>query len=117
MKSCDPATAHYCPNPSKYQVRLYRKLKEIGIDSDLQYWNGREHINIAILQAKLYIVVEVDRESSRIKIPVDEVPGENGTSGVGFKTLFFSNEAIRENVQQIAQQIAVEVKDRQNRLS
>jgi len=88
-------------------------LKEIGISSDLQYWNGREHINIAILQAKLYIVVDVDRDSSRIKIPVDVLPGEIGTSGVGFKTLFFSNEAIRENVQQVAQSIAIEVKDRQ----
>lgn len=60
--TCDSNKAPYCPNPSKYELSLYRLLKEIGIDSQLQYWNGKEHINLAILKAKLFIIVEEQGE-------------------------------------------------------
>jgi hypothetical protein len=53
MEECKPGS--YCPNPTKFQVKLFRMLKELGIDSILQYWDGSRHIPVAIPNSRLYV--------------------------------------------------------------
>lgn len=44
--------------PSKYALILNNKLIKLGIHTELEYWDGHKHIDIAIPSARLYIEID-----------------------------------------------------------
>jgi len=47
-----------CPNPTKYELKLYRALKENGLECELKYRNGDRIADIAIPSSGTFIHVD-----------------------------------------------------------
>lgn len=44
--------------PTKFAVILNNELLKRGINTELEFWDGHKHIDIAILSARLYIEID-----------------------------------------------------------
>ena len=48
------------PHTTKQAKKLYNALLEQGLEAKIEFWDKHKHVDISILEARLYIEVEGD---------------------------------------------------------
>jgi len=82
--------------PTPQAKELCKRLNENGIDAKLEYWDGHKHVDIAILDSKLYIEIDgvqhyIDPKKIEADILRDQYSELNGFATVRFPRLLFEN--------------------------
>jgi very-short-patch-repair endonuclease len=98
---------------TQYARNLWAALKERGVDSITEYSDGHKKIDIAILPAKLYIEVDGIQHFKKFDQVVTDLMRDNYSDQDGFRTIRIPNDAIRENINVIADEVARQARERQ----
>ena len=101
-KDCNSEQAPYCPNPTKYEIRLFRKLKELGIECILKYWNGEKYIDIAIPGARLYVEINGSHLHYTYRNSRIEESGETSMDMDDFVTVCVEMDDLRDEPEEVA---------------
>ena len=105
MKTLNCKSCSFCPNPTKYEVKLYRKLKDFGIDSELQFHEGHEHVVLEISGADLLIRVEDDQDLFRFAKLEPDQKIEMSAGSESVQILRIHATEIKEDVDQVVNRI------------
>jgi len=94
------------PTPTKQVISLNQALLKRGIKTALEYWDGYKHIDIAILDVKIYI--EIDglhhyTDSRQIEADLERDYFSNKDD---FETIHIPNELIDKHLEKIAEAIS-----------
>src|SRR3989344_663063 len=99
------------PTPTPQVKKLNEVLKQKGVKTDLEHWDHHKHIDIAILNSKIYI--EVDGLSHYVnpeQIKRD-FKRDHFSDGDDFRTIHITNQLIDTHVDEIAEAISEIVKE------
>lgn len=105
----------YCPNPTKYELKLYRKLKESGIDCRLQHRDERKQVVIIVPHGKL--LIEIDSKDRPFKEGQfdTELLRDDHYERDGYKTLRFENDQIQNGLEFATGEILDEINRRERK--
>lgn len=103
------------PTITKQTRLLSVELEKKGVKHELEYSDGHKHVDIAILDAKIFI--EVDglhhyTDSEQIK---RDFKRDHFSDGDDFDTIHIPNELIENHLEKIAEAIAKIVKERKEK--
>lgn len=100
------------PIATKYVESLNKLLLDKGVNTQLEYWDGHKHIDIAILEAKIFIEIdgiqhfidpeEIERDFKR----------NHYSDGDDFYTIHIPNIIINSYLGEISNAIVKVVKNR-----
>jgi very-short-patch-repair endonuclease len=103
--------------PSKWEEKLNNCLVEKGLKTTPQHWDEHKHIDIAILDAKLYIEVDGWQHLTIVQQIEHDFIRDDYSKKAGFDTIHISNKEIEENLENISNAIVKVVKHRQDFLN
>lgn len=93
---------------------LYDELMRLGVNAELEHYDGHKTVDIAVLSAKLYIEVDglhhftdpdqIERDFKRFHF----------SDGDDFSTFYVTNKIIEQHVAEVAQALVEVVKRRTN---
>lgn len=104
------------PNPTVTpQVKsLAHALKNRGLNIKLEYSDGHKHVDIAILDSKIFIEVDGIQHLTNPEQIIRDFNRDHYSDGDDFHTIHIPNELIKTHLEQIADAIA-EVAKRRNK--
>lgn len=87
-------------------------LRQRGIEVKLEHWDGHKHVDIAILDASIYIEIDgLHHFTNPVQIKAD-FKRTHFSDSAHFDTVHIPNELIDEHVERIADAIAHVAKER-----
>ncbi len=92
----------FCPNPSKYEVKLYRHLKQLGIACEIQYGDGLSHAFIVIPSAKLRIKIAAEYQEKDDYRKAEGTGMEDYIDFKGVETFGIGTDTINKEVSEVA---------------
>lgn len=95
---------------------LYDCLIQKGVQAKLQYWDHHKHVDIAILDAKIYIEVDGLQHLTIAQQIEHDFIRDGYSKKDGFDTIHISNKEIEDNLEEISNAIVKVVKHRKNSL-
>lgn len=105
---------NHMPNitPTKQTLLLIEALKRGGVDVKQEHWDGHKHIDIAILDSKIYIEIDgLHHYTSPEQIKAD-FKREHYSDENGFDTIHIPNPLIETHLEEISKAIIDIVKER-----
>lgn len=84
---------------------LYKALVDSGIEATPEYWDGHKHIDLAVLDAKLYIEVDGLQHVTDPKQILSDFDREHYSDLEGFRTIHISNATIDSHLSEIVSAI------------
>ena len=100
---------------TKSTKKLYKALKDCGIKSILEFWDGYKHIDIYIPDAKVYIEVDgLQHYTSPTQI-IKDFNRDHYSNVDKIDTLHIPNEMLENHLEKIAKAIMGVVKRRRNK--
>ncbi|MDD5749873.1 MAG: DUF559 domain-containing protein [Patescibacteria group bacterium] len=97
------------------ETKLFNSLLEKGVDAKLQHWDGHKHIDIAILEVKIYIEVDGSHHLTIVQQIEKDFIRDSYSKESGFDTIHIPNSEIDHNLERIANAIAKVVKFRKEK--
>jgi len=91
--------------PSKYAVILNDELIKNGLHTELEYWDGYKHIDIAILKAKMYIELDGIHHFTDPKQIQADFKRNHFSDGDDFDTFHIPNIIIEHHCEAVAKAI------------
>lgn len=91
---------------------LWAALKERGIDAVTEYSDGHKKVDLAVPSAKLYIEVDGLHHSLELGQVITDLKRDSYSNQEGFRTIRIPNQAIREDLNRVADAVAQEIKNR-----
>jgi very-short-patch-repair endonuclease len=98
---------------TKYSRLLWAALKERGVESITEYSDGYKKVDLAVLPAKLYIEVDGLQHSLKTGQVIDDLKRDNYSDKDGFRTMRIPNQAIKDDLNTVADTLAQIIKSRQ----
>ncbi len=90
---------------TKQVLLLFNAITKSGIQVTPEYWDGHKHIDIAVLQAKLYIEVDGLQHITDPKQILADFDREHYSDEEGYRTIHISNLAIEQHLNEVLQAI------------
>jgi len=88
--------------PTNHAIMLYEALCNRGVSAKLEHWDGHKHVDIAILDARIYIEIDginhfispnqIDRDFKR----------NHYSDGDDFDTFHVSNQVLKKYLYKVA---------------
>jgi very-short-patch-repair endonuclease len=101
------------PKKSTLQAKaLYYALKERGIEAELEVYDGYKHVDLAIMDAKIYIEIDGSQHSTDPDQLNADLNRDYHSHKDGFVTKRYTNEQINKHLDEIADAIAEVVRKR-----
>jgi len=103
------------PKPTPQAKDLFERLNENGIDAQLEYWDGYKHVDIGILEARLYIEIDGNQHFINPKQLKTDIARDHFSDREGFGTIRIPRMVYDQMPEQIAQaiiKIATEERER-----
>lgn len=101
------------PKPTRWAIDLYNALKEKGIKSELETWDGYKHIDISIDEAELDIEIDgLQHLTDPRQIEADLDRAYYSMIKDNMDTLHIPNVFIDEHLDKIADAISKVVRNR-----
>lgn len=98
--------------PTAFEEKLNNCLTEKGVKTELQYWDGHKHIDIAIPDAKIYIEVDGWQHLTIVQQIEHDFIRDAYSKKDGFDTIHISNNEIDQNLENIANALVKVVNNR-----
>ncbi|TXH02698.1 MAG: hypothetical protein E6R05_03765 [Candidatus Moraniibacteriota bacterium] len=92
--------------PTKYEQMLFNALIKEGIDVVLGYNDGYKTVDIAVLDAKLYIEVDGLQHFTNPKQILSDLQRGHFSDGDDFRTFYTTNQLIETHCEEIARALA-----------
>lgn len=89
-------------NSSEHSKLLYNALKERGIDVILEYNDGHKTVDLAVLDAKLYIEVDGLQHFTDPEQIMRDFKRNHYSDGDDFNTFYVTNQLIDKCLDQVA---------------
>ncbi len=86
--------------------RLWAALKERGIDSETEYFDGHKHVDIAIRSARIYIEVDGIQHFTNPEQIMRDFKRSHYSDGDDFSTFYVTNQIIETHLNEVADAIA-----------
>jgi len=88
--------------PTRQENDLYKALIDKGVKAEQGYWDGHKHVDIAILDAHIYIEVDGNQHfTDPIQIERD-FKRYHYSDGDDFNTFYVPNNVIEEHLDEVA---------------
>ena len=91
---------------------LHEALAKRGIKSIPEYSDGHKHVDLAILEAKLYIEVDGIQNFTKPEQIIADFQRVHYSDRDGFVTFFVTNQIIEKYLDEVANALVVVVKER-----
>lgn len=101
------------PYSTPQALALCQALERHGINIELEHWDGHKHIDIYIPKAKIYIEVDGLQHLTNSDQMLADFKREFYSTKEGFYTLHIPNGVLMKDLDQIADAIAILVKEDQ----
>jgi len=92
--------------PTLHVLKLQNRLREIGINSITEHWDGHKHVDLFIPEAKIYIEVDGPNHLTNPNQILADFDREHYSDIDSFNTLRISNEILDKYFEKIAEAIA-----------
>ena len=92
--------------PTKEALLLNKALRKLGIDTELEHWDGHKHIDIFIPKGKIYIEVDGIQHLTSVKQVMSDFQRDHFSDDEGFHTMRIPSTIVSEKVDSIASAIA-----------
>lgn len=93
------------PKPSSSALMLNEALNAVGVETELEHFDGHKHVDIFIPKGKIYIEVDgVNHYTNHIQMVGDFKRNEYSTKD-GFHTIHIPNEVVEKQAIKIARAI------------
>jgi very-short-patch-repair endonuclease len=96
---------------------LWAALKERGIDAITEYDDGHKRVDLAVLPAKMYIEVDGSQHNWDVQQVISDLKRDNYSDHEGFRTARISNQAIKADINAIADELAKQIRERQETIA
>ena len=104
------------PNPTPQAKDLYERLKENGVDAQLEYWDGYKHVDIGILESKLYIEIDGIQHFTNPKQLKTDLGRDHFSDREGFGTIRIPRLVYDQMPEKIAKAIIKIASDERERI-
>lgn len=91
---------------------LYEALVKMGVKASLEYPDGHKHVDIAILEARIFIEVDGLHHFTNSEQIERDFKRDHFSDGDDFDTIHIPNIVIEHHLQEVAQAIVEVVKRR-----
>jgi len=98
--------------PTKYTQMLFNNLKKRGVNPQLEYFDGHKTVDIAILDAKIFIEIDGLHHYTRPEQIKADFKRNHFSDGDDFDTFHVPNELIKNHLDEIADGIVEVIKER-----
>ena len=92
--------------------KLFDALRARGVGAKLEYSDGHKHVDLAILEAKLYIEVDGIQHFTKPEQIIADFQRVHYSDRDGFVTFFVTNQIIEKYLDEVANALVVVVKER-----
>lgn len=99
--------------PTKYAQLLFDELEKKGIKPQLEYFDGHKTIDIAILDAKIFIEIDGLHHYTRPEQIKADFRRNHFSDGDDIDTIRIPNELIKNHLKEISEGIAEVIRERQ----
>lgn len=103
-------------NMTKQVEKLYQALLTASVRVTPEYWDGHKHIDLAILEAKLYIEVDGLQHLTDPKQILADFDREHYSDVEGFNTIHISNLVIESHLSDVVKAICAVIERRKEQL-
>lgn len=103
-------------NPSKQTKMLYDALKSKGINAQMEYYDGHKTVDIAILDAHIFIEVDGIQHFTNPKQILSDFKRYHFSDGDDFNTFYVTNQIIDKYVDEVANALLEVVKIKSGKL-
>ena len=97
---------------TKQVKALNKSLQEKGISTELEYWDGHKHIDIAILSSKIYIEVDGLHHFTDPRQIEADFKRNHYSNGDDFDTIHIPNIIIDHYLNEVVEAILKVIKNR-----
>jgi len=103
------------PKPviTKQTRALFNALTEQGIKAELEYWDGYKHVDIAVIDAKIYIEIDGLHHFTDTKQIEADFKRNHFSDGDDFDTIHIPNSVIDNYLPKVTTAIIKVIKKRQ----
>lgn len=99
--------------PTKQTNILNEALKKRGIETKTEHWDGHKHIDIAILESKIYIEIDGLHHFTKPEQIKADFKRSHFSDKADFDTIHIPNPLIETHLEEIADALAEVIKERQ----
>ena len=96
----------FCPNPSKHEIKLFRKLNEIQVKCKMKYWDGKNGAYLVIPSVRLNIRISESQQSFSFSQWNKKTQTDLVRSKDEYITLYISNEEIKHKISDVTEWIS-----------
>jgi len=89
--------------PSKEALLLNTALREAGIGTELEHWDGHKHVDIYVPKAQLYIEVDGIQHYTNVRQILSDFQRDHYSDDDGFRTLRIPAHIVEDKAQEIAE--------------
>ena len=100
---------------TKQTRALYEELNKRGVQGKLEYWDGHKHIDIAILEAGIFIEIDGMQHFMDPKEIERDFKRNHYSEGDDFNTIHIPNIVIDNYLERVADAVAKVAKSRKKR--
>jgi very-short-patch-repair endonuclease len=101
--------------PTKYAEMLYQALCNRGVSAELEHWDGHKHVDIAILNARIYIEVDGIRHFTEPR-QIDSDFKRTYYSNDDFDTFHVPNQVLKKYLDEVVDALVKVVEMRKAKL-
>ncbi len=92
----------YYATPTDYAVMLNDALMQVGVETELEHFDGHKHVDIFLPKGNIYIEVDGGHHYTRPAQIISDFYRNKYSTIDGFRTIHIPNSAIEENAMKIA---------------